>query len=178
MQWVLVLTFLPSSQALNNCPQQRCSILDTLLLVERAIGRMKNFSILKSNLPLTMARLANQIVCFCAWLTVFQPSLVPLPQSDDADSDTEVDNYFDTIYDSDYDADDSEEKFRVILTLHVINWLMSLHIIEGLRSKTAIKHFSGEIDVFALTYPRLIKEHAAAVLTYQRSYFRIYRWYY
>ena len=31
--------------------------------VERAVGRMKNFAILKGTLPLTMARLANQVVC-------------------------------------------------------------------------------------------------------------------
>ena len=57
--------------------------------VERAIGRIKNFAILKGTLPITMARLANQIVCVCAWLTSFQPSLVPPPQNDDVDSDVE-----------------------------------------------------------------------------------------
>ena len=54
-----------------------------------------------------MARLANQIVCVCAWLTSFQPSLVPPPQNDDVDSD--VESYFDAIDDSDYDADESED---------------------------------------------------------------------
>ena len=71
--------------------------------VERAIGRIKNFAILKGTLPITMARLANQIVCVCAWLTSFQPSLVPPPQNDD------VESYFDAIDDSDYDADESED---------------------------------------------------------------------
>lgn len=75
--------------------------------VERAIGRIKNFAILKGTLPITMARLANQIVCVCAWLTSFQPSLVPPPQNDDVDSD--VESYFDAIDDSDYDADESED---------------------------------------------------------------------
>ena len=41
--------------------------------------RIKNFTILKRTLPLTLARLANQMVCVCAWLTSFQPALVPLP---------------------------------------------------------------------------------------------------
>ena len=33
--------------------------------VERAIGRIKFFSILKNTLPITLARIANQIVCVC-----------------------------------------------------------------------------------------------------------------
>ena len=84
--------------------------------MERCIGRIKNFSILKSTLPLTLARLANQIVCVCAWLTAFQPSLVPLPESQsDIDSDTEVDNYFESLFDSDYDADDSDDDWNIII---------------------------------------------------------------
>ena len=67
----------------------------------------KNFAILKGILPLTMARLANQIVCVCAWLTCFQSSLVPPPQNDEIDSDVEL--YFDTIEASDYDADESDD---------------------------------------------------------------------
>ena len=53
-----------------------------------------------------MACLANQIVCVCAWLTCFQPSLVPPPQND---ADSDVESYFDAIDDSDYDADESED---------------------------------------------------------------------
>ena len=59
--------------------------------VERAIGRIKNFSILKGNFPLSMIRLANQIVCVCAWLSNFQPALVPAPTEL---SETEVEDYF------------------------------------------------------------------------------------
>ena len=33
--------------------------------VERAIGGMKTFSILKETLPVSLARLSNQIVCVC-----------------------------------------------------------------------------------------------------------------
>ena len=43
--------------------------------VECAIGRIKKFSILKGNFPLSMIRLTNQIVCVCAWLSNFQPTL-------------------------------------------------------------------------------------------------------
>ena len=44
--------------------------------VERAIGRIK-FEICKGTIPISMARLANQIVCVCAFLSNFQPALVP-----------------------------------------------------------------------------------------------------
>ena len=57
--------------------QEGRKIASLRIHVERAIGRIKNFSILKGTLPLCMARLANQIVCVCAWLTNFQPALVP-----------------------------------------------------------------------------------------------------
>ncbi len=77
--------------------------------MERAIGRVKNFAILKTTLPLTLSRLTNQIVCVCAWLTSFQPSLVPLPDTNqEGFNDSDIEEYFDRIYDSDYDADDSE----------------------------------------------------------------------
>ena len=45
--------------------------------VERAIGRLKNYTILKGTLPNSMARLANQIVCVCRFLSNFHPALVP-----------------------------------------------------------------------------------------------------
>ena len=63
--------------------------------VERAIGRIKNFAILRGTLPLTMARLANQIVCVCAWLTAFQPALVP-PSPGERDE-QEVEDYFNSV---------------------------------------------------------------------------------
>ena len=70
--------------------------------VERVIGHIKNYAILKSTLPITMIRLANQIVSVCAWLTNFQPALIPLPGDFSAD---EADRYFQSLDDSDYDAD-------------------------------------------------------------------------
>lgn len=51
-----------------------------------------------------MGRLINQIVCVCAWLTAFQPALVPAPCTTDSDE-QEVDDYLDTVFESDYDAD-------------------------------------------------------------------------
>ena len=92
----------------EECQQTR-SIASVRIHVERAIGRIKNFAILKSTIPLTLSRLTNQIVSVCAWLTSFQPSLVPLPDMNPESLDVmDVEEYFDRIYDSDYDADDSE----------------------------------------------------------------------
>ena len=49
-----------------------------------------------------MARIANQIVSVCAWLTNFQPALIPIPSDDESNS---VEEYFESLYSSDYDAD-------------------------------------------------------------------------
>ena len=65
--------------------------------VERAIGRMKSFSILKHTIPITLAGLSNQIVCVCAYLSNFKPVLVPPHEStmdQDDDSNSDVDEYF------------------------------------------------------------------------------------
>ena len=74
--------------------QQGRSIASLRIHVERAIGRMKNFTILKGVFPISMARIINQIVCVCAWLTNFSPPLVPPPtdkQIDDSSSETDSD---------------------------------------------------------------------------------------
>jgi len=52
---------------------------------------MKIFSILKRTLPILMARLTNQIVFVCAFLTNFQPALVLLAEDQD---DSTVEKYF------------------------------------------------------------------------------------
>ena len=39
----------------------------------------KTYNILKGTIPISLARLASQIVYVCAMLTNFQPALVPLP---------------------------------------------------------------------------------------------------
>ena len=73
--------------------------------VERAIGRIKTYSILKSTIPISMARLTNQIIHVCAFLTNFQPALVPLPNENSA---SDIEEYFDLLSDSDYDDVDSD----------------------------------------------------------------------
>ena len=72
--------------------------------VERAIGRMKLYGILKSKIPISLTRLTNQIVFVCAFLTNFQPVLIPLPENAD---DRDVEAYFGQLSDSDYDDTDS-----------------------------------------------------------------------
>ena len=72
--------------------------------VERAIGRIKNYSILKGCFPLSMARLSNQVVCVCAWLSNFQPALIPVPEDSCED---DVDNYFNEL--SGYSSSDSDD---------------------------------------------------------------------
>ena len=69
------------------------NIASVRIHVKKCIGRIKNFAILKSTLLLSMAHIANQVVCVCAWLTAFQPALVPLGdscQDDDSDGELEV----------------------------------------------------------------------------------------
>lgn len=80
------------------------SIASLRIHVERAISRIKNYNILKGTLPITMIRVANQIVSVCAWLTNFQPALNPLPS--DCKTEDEVDTYFRSLdEESEYDAD-------------------------------------------------------------------------
>ena len=65
---------------------------------------LANYAILMSTLPISMVRIANQVVSVCAWLVNFQPVLIPLPLTDD------VEQYFQSCYDTDseYDADSEQ----------------------------------------------------------------------
>ena len=55
--------------------QQGRSIASLRIHVERAIGRMKQYKMLAGVFPLKMARIANQIVTVCAYLSNFHPAL-------------------------------------------------------------------------------------------------------
>ena len=91
--------------------QEGRTIASLRIHVERAIGRIKNYCILKETLPISLAHLANQIVHVCAFLSNFQPALVPPLEPT---SETSVDEYFasqqltssdsETIDDSDEDC--------------------------------------------------------------------------
>ena len=76
---------LPASQV-----QEGRKIASLRIHVERAIGRIKNYYILKGTIPISMSRLVNQIVCVCAFLSNFRPALVPPPQ---LLSDSDVEEY-------------------------------------------------------------------------------------
>lgn len=84
--------------------QEGRTIASLQIHVERAIGRIKNYTILKSPLPISMSRIANQIVTVCALLVNFQPVLIPLSTTEEPD----VDEYLDCNYESDSDETDSE----------------------------------------------------------------------
>ena len=74
--------------------------------VARAIGRMKRFTILKGSIPLSMARLTNQIVFVCGFLTNFSPALLPLSNDTiDSNSDEDVEHYFEELSDCDSTSD-------------------------------------------------------------------------
>ena len=60
------------------------------------------FTILKETIPISMARITNQIVCVRAFLTNFMPALVPLPQDS---SDSDVEEYFKQLSACDSESD-------------------------------------------------------------------------
>lgn len=84
--------------------EQGRKIASLRIHVERAIGRLKTFSILKQTIPISMARLTNQIVCVCAFLSNFHPALVPPPQHEESD----VQQYFEQLSDCDSSSEDSD----------------------------------------------------------------------
>ena len=66
------------------------------------VGRMKLYHILKSTIPVSSY---NQIVFICAFLTNFQPVLIPIPDEPD---DSDVESYFKQLSDLDDDSDNAE----------------------------------------------------------------------
>ena len=88
--------------------QEGRKIASLRIHVERAIGRMKNFDILKGTIPITMARQINQIVCVCGFLTNFHPALVPPPETI---SDSDVEDYFQDMPNDTSDEIDSDENY-------------------------------------------------------------------
>ena len=78
--------------------------------VERTIGRIKLFQILKHTIPITLAGLSDQIVTVCALLSNFKPVLVPpaeLYSEDEFDSSSNVEDYFANFSESE-DSDNEE----------------------------------------------------------------------
>ena len=83
--------------------QERRRIASSRIIVERAIVRIKSFTILKYTLPISLSRISNQIVYVCAFLTNFKPVLVP---SESNGSMNEVEKYFENI-----DSEESNEEY-------------------------------------------------------------------
>ena len=81
---------------------QRGHLIASLRIhVERAIGRMKQYKILRGVFPLKMARLANQIVVVCAYISNFHPARVPPLIITDTHENDEIDLQFDEQSESD-----------------------------------------------------------------------------
>ena len=77
--------------------------------VERAIGRIKSFQILKHTISITLAGLSNQIVTICAFLSNFKPVLVPPAEpysEEEFNSSSDVNDYFAELSES----EDSDEQ--------------------------------------------------------------------
>ena len=73
--------------------------------VERAISRIKTYTILKGTIPISLARLTNQIIYVCAFLTNFHPVLLDFPT---INTEADVDDYFDCLS-SDSDVEELTE---------------------------------------------------------------------
>ena len=90
------------------------SIASLHIHVKRAIGRMKHYKILTGVFPLKMACLANQIVSVCAYLSNFQPALVPppvVPQAQKPGTKEDIKGG-----DQDSESEEDEEELTDILT--------------------------------------------------------------
>ena len=84
--------------------QEGRKIASLRIHVERAIRRIKNYTILKETVPLSMARIINQIVCVCAFLSNFHPTLIPPPE---LLSESDVEDYLNKLCDLDYESTSS-----------------------------------------------------------------------
>nr|XP_047122976.1 uncharacterized protein LOC124806268 [Hydra vulgaris] len=62
-------------QMTSNDVRETSKIANVRIYVEQAIGRMKNFRILKNELPVTLLPLCDNIITVCAVLTNFMPHL-------------------------------------------------------------------------------------------------------
>lgn len=57
--------------------ERTMKIASVRILVERVIGRIKNFHILEGAMPISLTSTANQIIAVCSYLTNFWPVMQP-----------------------------------------------------------------------------------------------------
>ena len=81
--------------------------------VEKAIGRVKSFHILKHTIPIALAGLFNQIVTVYAFLSNFKPVFVSAAESQtegefDSNGDSDVEDYFAVLSESGHSDSDEE----------------------------------------------------------------------
>ena len=97
--------------------QQGRSIASCRIHVERATGRIKSFNVLKNTLPISMAKLVDQIVSVRAYLSNFKTVLLS-SNTLGSDDGMEVDKYFGNISDiEDNQSDDDNERENNDLTV-------------------------------------------------------------
>ena len=103
------------------------SIASLRIHVERAIGRLKQYKILCSVFPLKMARLANQIVTVCAYLTNFHLALVPTPDPVDIELPSQGSPPCSDQEESENESIDitNSECSSVVCDLDIIDWMCS-----------------------------------------------------
>ena len=111
--------------------------------VERAIGRIKAFTILKHTMPISLARISNQIVCVCAYLSSFKQVLLPQEGSSSLEGDVDVENYFEGLSDADSSGDEND------------HWLLLCIII-----------LTSQSDRTTLCTPRCYDGSISIILTY------------
>ena len=79
---LIIPPFVENRQQLPAEVQCGKGIASPCIHVERVIGRIKNYRIIGTTFPGSMICLADMVVPVCAWLTNFEPVLVPPPVDD------------------------------------------------------------------------------------------------
>ena len=86
--------------------QEGRKIASLCIHVERASGRIKTFSILKETIPISLARLTNQIVYVCAFLANTHPALVSLEVTLEGSFEEFIDTFSDSECSDESDCED------------------------------------------------------------------------
>ena len=126
----------PFMEGLQQLPSEEIEagrkIASLRIHIERAIGRIKTYRILTSTIPLSMARLSNQIVCICAFLSNFHPALIPQPP--EVSFEANVDKYFEGLSDSENEvtseSDEDSDYHMSMCIIYVVLIRMNIFIYD------------------------------------------------